>query len=195
VFRRAILLALFCFVSSSAFAQLPISIGLKGGISLTDAYQNNTYPGIREYSDAKDYIIGPFIELRLPFGLGAEADALYRPLSFATQSNGVVSSTRYSTWEFPILAKYRFGPPIIKPFIDAGPSFRSTTSNTRYLSNKGFTLGAGLDIKALIIRVSPELRYTRWGSDAKAFAGPNSNSGTPPVSNVNQLEFLVGLAF
>ncbi len=191
MFRPALLLSLFCFVSSSAFAQLPISFGLKGGVSLTDAYQNNTFGTTRTYSDAKDYIIGPFVELRLPFGLGAEADALYRPLSFATQSGSAVSSTRHNTWEFPILAKYRFGFPIVKPYVDAGPSFRSTTSKTRYLSNKGFTLGAGLDIKALILHVSPELRYTRWGSDAKAIA----NSNVAAYSNVNQVEFLVGVAF
>lgn len=170
---------------------MPLSIGLKGGVSLTDAYKDNNNGGLRQYSDAKDYIIGPFAELRLPFGLGAEADALYRPLSFAVSQPNFKSSTRFSTWEFPILAKYRFGPPIIKPYIDAGISFRSTTSNTRYLSNKGFTIGAGLDIKALIIHISPELRYTRWGDDAKEIA----NSGAPAYSNVNQVEFLVGLAF
>lgn len=199
--RHAILLTVFCAAASSAFAQLPISLGLKGGVGLTDAFQSTTNAqtqisagtslvpastSTRFYSDARDYIIGPFVELRLPFGLGAEADALYRPLSFATQTGTVTTSTRYSTWEFPILAKYRFGPPLIKAFVDAGPSFRATTSNTRYLSNKGFALGGGLDIKALFIHISPEIRYTRWGDDAK---------GNPAPSNVNQVEFLVGLAF
>jgi hypothetical protein len=204
MFRKALLPSLFCLISSSAFAQLPFSIGLKGGVSLTNAFQDNTYSPantsitstIHDFSDSKDYIIGPFAELRLPFGLGVEADALYRPLSFATTSQldtNPVSQTfsRFSTWEFPILAKYRFRLPIVKPYIGAGPSFRTTTSDTRYLSNRGLAVGAGLDIKALIIHISPEIRYTRWGSDAKSIA----NTGVPAFSNVNQVEFLVGLSF
>ena len=202
--RTSILLSLFCAVSSSAFAQLPFSIGLKGGVSLTNAFQDNTYSGINplitstihDFSDSKDYVIGPFAEVRLPLGLGVEADALYRPLNFATASqlanNPLTESfSRFGSWEFPILAKYRFRLPIVKPYIGAGPSFRTTTSDIRSLSNRGFAIGAGLDIKALVIHISPEIRYTRWGSDAKS----NASTGVAALSNVNQAEFLVGLSF
>ena len=207
VLRQFILIGVFCFAASSAFAQLPFGLGLKGGVALTDAYQNNMLVDVRTYSDARDYIIGPFAELRLPFGFGVEADALYRPLSFATQTSSIPGiaqfSTRYSTWEFPILAKYRFKFPIVRPYIDAGPSFRTTTSNTSYLSNHGFAIGGGLDVKVLFLHVSPEIRYTRWGSDSNAgtasiAAGQNltqfSNQGQAR-SNVNQVEFLVGISF
>lgn len=187
----------------SAFAQLPFGLGVKGGVSLTDAYQNNMLVDVHTYSDSKDYIIGPFAELRLPFGFGVEADALYRPLSFAVQQPAFSSSTRFSTWEFPILAKYRFKFPIVRPYIDAGPSFRTTTNNTGYLSNHGIAVGGGLDIHALFLHVSPEIRYTRWGSDSNAgsasiTAGQTlvqfSNQGQAS-SNVNQVEFLVGISF
>lgn len=185
---------------SSAFAQLPFGLGLKGGVSLTDAYQNNMLVDVRTYSDAKDYIIGPFAELRLPFGFGVEADALYRPLSFATQTTGFSSSTRFSTWEFPILAKYRFKFPIARPYIDAGPSFRTTTDNTQLLSNHGIAVGGGVDIKALFLHVSPEIRYTRWGRDSSngsipAGSGRLSFGPGYAQSNVNQVEFLVGISF
>lgn len=209
--RQILLLILLGAGASSAFAQLPFGLGLKGGVSLTDAFQNRTFVGpsewfsstTREYSDAKDYIIGPFAELRLPFGFGVEADALYRPLSFTIQQPTFSSSTRFSTWEFPILAKYRFKFPIVRPYIDAGPSFRTTTDNTRYLSNHGIAVGGGLDIKALFLHVSPEIRYTRWGSDSSAGtasipAGQSRLSyfGQPQASsNVNQVEFLVGISF
>ena len=205
--RQLLLFILLSAGASSAFAQLPFGLGLKGGVSLTDAYQNTSYTTpygtLRQYSDAKDYIIGPFAELRLPFGFGVEADALYRPLSFAIQQSTFSSSTRFSTWEFPILAKYRFKFPIVRPYIDAGPSFRTTTSNTRYLSNHGIAVGGGLDIKALFLHVSPEIRYTRWGSDSSAgtasiSAGQNLaqfSSQGQARSNVNQVEFLVGISF
>ncbi len=201
--RQIFLFILLSAGGSSAFAQLPFGLGLKGGVSLTDAYQSNMLVDVHTYSDAKDYIIGPFAELRLPFGFGVEADALYRPLSFATQAPGLASSTRFSTWEFPILAKYRFKFPIVRPYIDAGPSFRTTTNNTQLLSNHGIAVGGGLDIKALFLHVSPEIRYTRWGSDSSAGtasipAGQNLaqfSSQGQARSNVNQVEFLIGISF
>ena len=198
--RQILLFILLSAGASSAFAQLPFGLGLKGGVSLTDAYQSNMLVDVHTYSDAKDYIIGPFAELRLPFGFGVEADALYRPLSFATQAPGFSSSTRFSTWEFPILAKYRFKFPIVRPYIDAGPSFRTTTSNTQLLSNHGIAVGGGLDIKALFLHLSPEIRYTRWGSDSSNGsipAGTGTLSFGPGYaqSNVNQVEFLIGISF
>lgn len=188
---------------SSAFAQLPFGLGLKGGVGLTDAYQDNTLASVRTYSDAKDYIIGPFAELRLPFGFGVEADALFRPLSFATQTSTGTSSTRFSTWEFPILAKYRFKAPIARPYIDAGPAFRTTTEDTQYLSNHGIAVGGGIDIKLLFLHLSPEIRYIRWASDSSAStasipAGTSLSrlsSQGQAHSNLNQVEFLVGLSF
>lgn len=198
--RQILVLLLLSAGASSAFAQLPFGLGLKGGIGLTNAYQDTTLASVRTYSDAKDYIIGPFAELRLPFGFGVEADALFRPLSFAIQAPGFSSSTRFSTWEFPILAKYRFKAPIARPYIDAGPAFRTTTENTQYLSNHGIAVGGGIDIKLLFLHLSPEIRYIRWGSDSSNAGIP---TGTGPASfgtdyahsNLNQVEFLVGLSF
>lgn len=206
--RQIFVLILLSAAASSAFAQLPFGLGLKGGIGLTNAYQDKTFTSTgnfsasttRTYSDAKDYIIGPFAELRLPFGFGVEADALFRPLSFAIQAPGFSSSTRFSTWEFPILAKYRFKAPIARPYIDAGPAFRTTTENTQYLSNHGIAVGGGIDIKLLFLHLSPEIRYIRWGSDSSNAGIP---TGTGPASfgtdyahsNLNQVEFLVGLSF
>ena len=188
------------FFSSSAFALGPFSIGVKGGVSLTDAFSDHTATNFgvsqRTYSDARDYIVGPMVELRLPFGLGVEADGLYRPLSFATQlSNGVgarSSSERISSWEFPILAKYRFGFPLVHPYVEAGPSFRTVggTFGSNF-SGKGFTGGAGIEVNALLLRVAPEFRYTHWGNDLT----PNPNASGSIPSNRNQVEFLVGFSF
>ena len=50
-------------------------------------------------------------------------------------------------------------------------------------------IGAGLDIHALILHVSPEFRYTRWG--AQHFLSSNGGLG----SSQNQAEFLVGITF
>jgi len=191
------LLGFSLFFSSSAFALGPFSLGVKGGVSLTDAFSDHTDTSFgttqRTYSDARDYIVGPMVELRLPFGLGIEADGLYRPLSFASQllsPAGASSSERIASWEFPILAKYRFGFPLVHPYIEAGPSFRALASRGNYLSGKGITAGLGIEANALLLRIAPEFRYTHWSNDAPA---PRGVFYSP--SNRNQVEFLVGISF
>ena len=61
-----------------------------------------------------------------------------------------------STVARPLLLKYRFGFPIVKPYIEAGPSFRwltnssfNGTSGSANTNNHGFTLGAGVEIRAV----------------------------------------------
>lgn len=182
-------------LSAAGFAQLPFfSVGVKGGVPLTDAFSSHTVLDTKTYTNAKNYIVGPTVELKLPFHFSVEADALYRSLNLTTQSvsNGLgsIASRDFTSWEFPVLAKYHLGSvPLIKPYIEAGPSFRTTSGNISYLSNDGVTFGAGVDIRALILRISPEFRYTRWGSDS---SGGIANAA---VSNQNQAEFLVGLSF
>jgi opacity protein-like surface antigen len=68
----------------------------------------------------------------------------------------------------------------------------TTTSNPAELhknTTTGFVIGAGVDVHVLLIRISPEIRYTRWG--AEHFL--SSNGGLH--SNQNQAEFLVGITF
>ena len=60
--------------------------------------------------------------------------ALYHEWEFTqatVEPNGTpnsVSPAPVVTWELPILAKYRFSSPLVKPFIGAGPKFRSAGS-------------------------------------------------------------------
>ena len=186
-----------------AFGQLPFSIGVKGGVGLTDAFSDQLITGVNtqthNFSSSKDYVVGPMIELRLPMHLSVEFDALYRPLHL-TVSNFIASGTgttitvngTANSWEFPILGKYHFLGGPIKPYIEAGPSFRSVRQfalGTPQLSSAGFTAGGGIEVGVLKLKVAPELRYTRWAGDS------NSSAFGVPVSNVNQAEFLVGISF
>jgi hypothetical protein len=87
--------------------------------------------------------------------------------------------------EFPILGKYRFlHTPIAKPYVEAGPIFRYVAARASYLSNAGFAIGGGVELKLLVLKLSPEIRFSRWGSDAAT-----SIINAPP-SNLNQAEFL-----
>jgi len=170
---------------------------------MTDPFANVTFPAsggvsVQSFSDAKRFLIGPTVELHLPFGFSINADALYRPLrlvevSLAPGSNigTAVTSATYTSFEVTPAVRYRFlHTPIVKPLVEAGPSFRIVaTPLSTGLSGRGFTLGAGVEVKLLRLRVTPELRYTRWGSDHIV---PFS---LPFQSNQNQAEFLAGFTF
>ena len=205
--RTLVLLGSF-LAAMPAFAQPIIghfvSFGVTGGVGLTDAFANQTAMGVdvdtHNFSGSKDYIVGPMMDVHLPLGLSVEIDALYRPLNL-TITNTIISgggstftsSSTRNTWEFPFLAKYRLPGHLIRPFIEAGPSYRTTQSfpsDSPHLSGAGFTAGVGVEGKFGPIRIAPVVRYTRWGEDS------NANLSTfTPQSNVNQAEFLVGLTF
>lgn len=205
---RNLLLVAACVAQLPAFGQPAIgrfvSIGVTAGGSLTDAFSDRTVtvPGLNGsphyFSGSKDYIVGPMLEVHLPANLSVEFDALYRPLNLTTAVSvtvapGFTSSARVNTWEFPLLAKYRLSTPVIKPFLEAGPSFRHVSlfsGDSPHLSQAGFTAGIGVGFKLMRLRIDPEIRYTRWGSDAKP-----SPYLFDPRSNVNQAELLLGLSF
>ena len=187
----------------SAFAQ-PISGGIRGGLPLTDFYQAVSSSGATLSSTSTRFILGPTIELHLPGGFGLEADALYRHFDYRASANLVDSLLKLGAsngWEFPLLLKYRLPGPFVRPFLDAGVAFdhwsgfkqlqvlavttRSNVSGT----NTGFVAGAGIELHTPLIRLSPEIRYTRWG------ASSITDVSGALRSNQNQVEVLVGLTF
>ena len=212
------LVSLFLFTSAAMVAQ-PFSFGIKGGLPITDFIHATQTQNFAASADTHRYIVGPTAELRLPFGLGVEFDVLYRHFGYDTNGtflNGVIStvstkSTTGSAWEFPLLAKYRFHGKIVRPFIDAGVSWdrlsgltqtvrntvatvtNSSSTSTPAELNKttttGFVMGAGIEVKALVIRLTPEIRYTHWGSSH--FVDPVGLIS----SKQNQGEFLLGITF
>lgn len=117
--------------SSAALGQR-LSLGVIGGVSLTQDFQNRRSGNVVAYSTPRRWIAGGMVEVRLPLNLSVEFDALYHELeltSATVQPNGTLSSVSPSpvvTWEFPLLVKYRFSFRIMRPFVQAGPSFRSS---------------------------------------------------------------------
>ncbi len=227
---KSTLLFLLGAISAAA---APFSLGIRGGVPLNDfinAVETRTSPvqfgpGLFGLSTTTNrYIIGPTVELHLPAGFGIEFDALYRHLNYAATGNltdvAVSSRTSTNAWEFPLLVKYRFPTPLVKPYVDAGvawdtlsglkqtiqqtvlPTHTTTTSSTsspaelHHNTVTGFVLGVGLDVHAIFVHISPEIRYTRWG--AQHFLPteiPGITTGLPIESNQNQAEFLIGITF
>jgi hypothetical protein len=198
------LVMLLSLSAVSLFSQ-PFTAGVKAGVPLTDFTNAVSTQNFAINTFTNRYIIGPTMELRLPFGLGVEFDALYRHFGADAVSLFGTASLRSGAWEFPLLAKYRFPSRIVRPFVSAGVAWNTLSGLDRTVSIggtvlqpdiavhkdtiAGFVIGGGLDIHALFLHVSPEIRYTRWGS--QHFTSTNSLIS----SNQNQAEFLVGFTF
>lgn len=211
---RPLILLLLGAISS--FAAGPLSFGIKAGVPLTDFVDTARTGRFSYFTNTNRYIIGPSAELRLPFGLGVEFDALYRRVNYQGSGFAIDTTTDIRTtanaWEFPLLVKYRLPGFVIHPYVAAGVAWdnlsgvKQTLRNTlvgsgittttqrdpQELQNNtttGFVLGGGVEVRALVVRLSPEIRYTRWGS--KHF---NDINGLLR-SNQNQAEFLLGIHF
>jgi hypothetical protein len=185
---------------------------VKGGAPLTDPFKNVTSSIILDtdtdvytaYSGPRSFLIGPTIEAKLPFRLTAEADVLHGqtrlfesstssptqpPISGVYTSFSIRGSNRLNSWEFPLLAKYRFSLPFIKPYLEAGPNFRVVSGYpSQQMSSKGISAGIGVELSIKRFLFSPELRYTHWGADK----GPISSF--QPSSETNQLAILAGIS-
>ena len=105
------LLFLLLAGAAGAFCQ-PFSFGVKAGVPLTDFLTAAESQNVSYFTTTNRYIFGVTAELRLPFGLGVEVDALYRHLNYQESSGTIATGTTASDFEFPLLGKYRF--PMIK---------------------------------------------------------------------------------
>ncbi len=199
---RPILLIAAVTFSCTAFSQ-SLSIGLIGGVAVTDAFPTDTIPGdfngviidARYFSPAKDYIAGVSIEMRFTPCWSLEGDGMFRELHLTmasvAPSGGLygVSPSPVVTWEFPVLAKYRFRLAKVSPFVEAGPSFRGAGNlNGTTPSIFGFTAGAGFEKNLRGFKIAPAVRYTRWAPDP-----PQQYGGGSATTKHDQVELLVGL--
>jgi len=168
-------------------------------------------------TNTKRYTVGPTVEFHLPARLSLEIDALYRRVGYDftginPSGTPVTSGTTANSWEFPITGKFELTPGPLRPFIQAGVSVRNLsgvsqvqhiieagTFNQVTLSNPaefstdtsvGFVFGGGVTLKAGRLRISPQIRYTRWG--AQNFSDPVHSL---LHTNLNQADFLVAITF
>jgi hypothetical protein len=122
--------------------------------------------------------------------LAVAANGIYRPL------HGVEGSVRFAvlTWEFPVLAKYKFRPSrAMRPFVELGPAFRTDGNfNGPRPSHYGVTGGAGVETRLGKVKISPLVRYTRW---AKERAPPSLQSPSDRSTFLNQVQCLVAFSF
>jgi hypothetical protein len=177
---------ILCALCAAASAQ-PISAGLKLGVPLNEV--TKVSGDVR--SLGRQAAWGAVVELNLPANLAIEVNALTRRTGFA----GVVQALRTNSWEFPMLLKIRKGGlSPVKPYVGAGMTFRrlGDALAVRYRSSTGLVFSGGLRINAIAIKVSPEIRYTRWNNEGLAL-----ELGRPGAiyGSKNQLEAMLGITF
>lgn len=178
----------------AAFPQ--VSVGVKGGVPLTDVFTAKTFINQPFMSHTQRYTFGPALEVRLPFGLGAELDALYKRFDETGPSvSGGTVNRHGSSWEFPLLAKYHFPSPLVAPYLEGGVTFHHLSDillpfpvaplaaqPTGNSTRTGFALGGGIEVKLFRLRVSSGVRYSHWGEELF-------------VPSTNLADFLVGITF
>jgi hypothetical protein len=171
------------------------SFGVRVGAPLTAAYATEEISNGGASANERRFTIGPTVEVRLPFHLSFEVDALWRRSSFSEIGANInYLHSPVDDWQVPFMAKYAMKPGPIHPFIDGGVVYRHiSTSSSPPPTNPntaGVAIGGGVALKLLRLRFSPELRYTKWPTPAfsSAYTGP-------VISKSDQLDLLVGITF
>jgi hypothetical protein len=192
----AVLRTVFAFVSfgNLIFAQhldFGVGFGVKGGVPFTDLLEaagviNQPNTAVQKSSD---YLVGPVVELRIPFGFAFEVNGLYRAAEYPYSGNNSVGIVNAHSWEIPYLAKFRFPIPLLKPFISGGGAYRTFTDlpNNITPTHNALVLGGGLELRISRLRLSGEARWLHWNSP------PNNQNGIR--LGQNQGEVLFGLIF
>jgi hypothetical protein len=194
------------FVCAPRAAAQPVGAGVKLGTTFTPALTISNWPLPENsslfFNNQTPFIVGPYVEFRLPFQFAIEADALYNSAPIASNIGGAGGST----WQFPVLAKYKLLKGPVRPYLGGGASFSRISSYSNapsdllHQSNYGVVLEAGVEIKLLFLRITPEIRYNYWA--LTDISGPN----VPPAavnllltgpfhSERNQVSLLVGFGF
>ena len=164
----------------------------------------------------------PSLDLRLPFRLGIEVDALYRAVGYSSESGSRVTfgyayhRERSNSWEFPVLGKYRVPLPL-NPFVGVGfnsrwvkgteavsggystslsilpYTFFSAINKTAHPLTHGLVVSTGFELGIKHLRISPEFRYQRW---TQRFLEQYGSSGSYELfSNQNEAFLLIGLSW
>jgi hypothetical protein len=208
----------FALIACACYGQ-SLTLGVVGGVRLTDDIAGNATSESKRYALGPEVELGlPFglaIEVDAIYGReGYLASALPLPLPIGLEPQSQYE--RANSWEVPILLKYKTSFPVVKPFVEAGYAPRvlsgaidtfsapycnpitnvcqpgqSTVTGTNWKTSNGLILGGGVQVGLGRLRISPEVRYTRW-SNAAIDATQQLFSFH---STQNQVDVLVGIGW
>ncbi len=149
--KRIIICLLSVLLGGMAHLEAQIKFGVKGGLNISSVHLNSD---ILEADNVTGFQIGPMMETMIPFfGLGFDAAILYAQKGMALNSG---ESVKTSYLDVPINLKWKFGLPLAKLFVAAGPYFDFRIGGDKFWEVPGSvaeqvkakTFSAGLNVGA-----------------------------------------------
>jgi len=137
---RTWLLAASLLLASTAFAQLPLNVGIKAGANYS--LMQNDFDGLT-LTGKPSYLAGAFGRLKIK-KFTAQIEALYVGVSGETEFDGIdeKQDVTYSNLDIPILAGYRFlDAKVLKLGVNAGVTQSINVTQSGDLDEDGFTGG------------------------------------------------------
>ena len=218
-FLRLPFLVLIFAHATAAVGQSPVSFefGIRAGVPLMKNLRPSSFSCCGTVSIVTSerplYTVGPTFGAVLYDRISVQFEALYKPVesrfSLFPPSPMFTSSstTRGSSWEFPLLLNYRFRRGTMRPYAGVGIVIGErvstvTESRTTNLVSGTVTEGraanseffgqvpasivdAGLEWPISYLIVRPEVRFSRW----------SHNQPNVAFRSAKQFEFLIGFSF
>ena len=180
-------LCAMAFLAVAIPAQAQLRFGVKGGLNITSVHFDSD---MFKSDNVTGFHIGPMIEATMPLlGFGFDAAILYSQKGMESSSSGVKTTMKTSYIDVPVNLKWKFGLPIVKAYLAAGPyaSFRVGGDKIwNVLSDQletksfgaGLNFGAGVEVfNHLQVGFNYELGLTDNFSAEKLDLSSNKNRG------------------
>lgn len=180
-------LCAMAFLAVAIPAQAQLRFGIKGGLNITSVHFDSD---LLKSDNVTGFHIGPMIEATMPLlGFGFDAALLYSQKGMESSSSGVKTTMKTSYIDVPVNLKWKFGLPIVKAYLAAGPyaSFRVGGDKIwNVLSDQletksfgaGLNFGAGVEVfNHLQVGFNYELGLTDNFSAEKLDLSSNKNRG------------------
>ena len=198
-------------------------LGAKGGVPITEVLEASNGAKASFGSVTNRYLVGPTVEVTLPFGVSVEVDAIYRHFRYTSSFSAFGLAYGYThaaghAWEIPLLAKHRFGKRTARPYVDGGigwdvvggesvtrtvvtppslPSSPAVTTVSGGLNAENdvvFGIIGGGGVDARVGHLHISPEVRYTRWLSQHFTQTGSEYGTL-ATNQNQIEFLVGFTF
>jgi hypothetical protein len=219
--RFSVLLALITVTTRDLSAQKTavIDFGVRGGVLPGQPLESNLYSGGHNFlptltvDNTYGTTVGPTFVLQLMERVDIRFEWVYERFSYQLQStvppiagSSSSSSVEGYSWEYPLLATYKFGTGKLRPFAGGGINLGGTTTSNSTVQTTvttanppvttitesrtstslpdAYHIAGGLEWRFPEFSIRPEFRYTYWSAD--------KTSGSFVANKSHQFEVIVG---
>lgn len=132
-----VIVALLALLAIPANAQL--KFGVKGGVNISSVHFSSD---VLNADNVTGFQVGPMIETSLPLvGVGLDAAVMYSQRGMKTKSGVSTTTMRTDYIDVPVNLKWKFGLPIVKAYLAAGPYIGFRVGGDKIWDIPGATVG------------------------------------------------------